>query len=194
MSIPLLSLYPSWLDKAGSEEEVCVCSYLHCVVQPTPPSSPSLPHTYTHMPLTTHPQLHAISTGGQSIMQKLEDSGKPVIAAIHGSCLGGGLEVMDMYMCMGRKCTSHVLTPLTSYFLLSLTAVLSPSSILSLPSSLTPSLPPPSLPPSLQVALGCHYRIATKDPKTVLGVPEVILPGAGGTQRLPKLVSTDLKS
>ena len=117
---------------------------LLCGSTPPPPPLPS--HTYTHMPLTTHPQLRAISTGGQSIMQKLEDSGKPVIAAIHGSCLGGGLEVMDMYMCMGRKCTSHVLTPLTSYFLLSLTAVLSPSSILSLPSSLPPSLPP--LPPS----------------------------------------------
>ena len=46
--------------------------------------------------------------------------------------------------------------------------------------------------PHVQVALGCHYRIATKDPKTVIGQPEVmlgLLPGAGGTQRLPKLVS-----
>ena len=44
----------------------------------------------------------------------------------------------------------------------------------------------------LQVALGCHYRVAIRDPKTVLGLPEVLLgllPGAGGTQRLPKLVS-----
>ena len=43
-----------------------------------------------------------------------------------------------------------------------------------------------------QVALACHYRIATKSTKTVLSVPEVmlgLLPGAGGTQRLPKLVS-----
>ena len=43
-----------------------------------------------------------------------------------------------------------------------------------------------------QVALGCHYRLATKDPKTIVGLPEVLLgllPGAGGTQRLPKLVS-----
>ena len=64
---------------------------------------------------------------------------------------------------------------------------------LSPPSSL--SLPPPSLPQCVQVALGCHYRIATKDPKTVLGQPEVLLgllPGAGGTQRLPKLVSQDI--
>ena len=42
------------------------------------------------------------------------------------------------------------------------------------------------------MALACHYRIATKSTKTVLSVPEVmlgLLPGAGGTQRLPKLVS-----
>jgi len=43
----------------------------------------------------------------------------------------------------------------------------------------------------LELALSCHYRIATNSPKTNLGLPEVmlgLLPGAGGTQRLPKLV------
>ena len=43
----------------------------------------------------------------------------------------------------------------------------------------------------LEVAMGCHYRIATKHPKTFVGQPEVmlgLLPGAGGTQRLPRLV------
>ena len=47
------------------------------------------------------------------------------------------------------------------------------------------------------MALACHYRIATKGPKTVLSVPEVmlgLLPGAGGTQRLPKLVRVVYKS
>ncbi len=42
-----------------------------------------------------------------------------------------------------------------------------------------------------EVALACHYRIATEDPKTVLGQPEVklgLLPAGGGTQRLPRLV------
>lgn len=43
-----------------------------------------------------------------------------------------------------------------------------------------------------ELALACHYRIATKDKKTSLGLPEVmlgLLPGAGGTQRVPKLAS-----
>lgn len=46
--------------------------------------------------------------------------------------------------------------------------------------------------PFFKVAIACHYRVATKDRKTVLGTPEVLLgllPGAGGTQRLPKMVS-----
>ncbi len=41
----------------------------------------------------------------------------------------------------------------------------------------------------LELALGCHYRIAL--PKTLLGLPEVklgILPGSGGTQRLPRVI------
>src|SRR5690606_28178659 len=40
----------------------------------------------------------------------------------------------------------------------------------------------------LEIALGCHYRIAREDAK--VGLPEVklgLLPGAGGTQRLPRL-------
>ncbi|HET8655197.1 MAG TPA: 3-hydroxyacyl-CoA dehydrogenase NAD-binding domain-containing protein [Longimicrobiaceae bacterium] len=43
----------------------------------------------------------------------------------------------------------------------------------------------------LEVALACAYRLATDSPKTKLGSPEVqlgILPGAGGTQRLPRLI------
>lgn len=40
--------------------------------------------------------------------------------------------------------------------------------------------------------MACHYRVAVKDKKTALGLPEVLLgllPGGGGTQRLPKLTS-----
>ncbi len=65
------------------------------------------------------------------VIDAIEASAKPVVAAIHGSALGGGLEV----------------------------------------------------------ALGAHYRVATASAK--LGLPEValgLLPGAGGTQRLPRLV------
>lgn len=83
-------------------------------------------------------------------MQQVEDSKKPVIAAISGSCMGGGLEVWYNFI--------NLLYNIVHF----------------------------------QVALACHYRIATKSPKTVLSVPEVmlgLLPGAGGTQRLSKLVS-----
>uniref|UniRef100_T1J089 Trifunctional enzyme subunit alpha, mitochondrial n=1 Tax=Strigamia maritima TaxID=126957 RepID=T1J089_STRMM len=75
-----------------------------------------------------------LSQEGQKVLDRLEQSPKPIVAAILGSCLGGGLEV----------------------------------------------------------ALACHYRIAVKDKKTVLGLPEVmlgLLPGGGGTARLPKYVS-----
>jgi 3-hydroxyacyl-CoA dehydrogenase len=64
------------------------------------------------------------------LLNALEDSAKPVIAAIHGVCLGGGLEM----------------------------------------------------------AMACHYRLATATAQ--LGQPEVklgLIPGAGGTQRLPRL-------
>jgi 3-hydroxyacyl-CoA dehydrogenase len=66
-----------------------------------------------------------------SLLQAVEDCAKPVIAAISGVCMGGGLEL----------------------------------------------------------ALACHYRIASADAQ--LALPEVklgLLPGAGGTQRLPRLV------
>ena len=75
----------------------------------------------------------ALSRGGQALLSRLEDLRIPVVAAIHGACLGGGLET----------------------------------------------------------ALACRYRIATDHPKTVLALPEVqlgIIPGAGGTQRLPRLI------
>ena len=43
----------------------------------------------------------------------------------------------------------------------------------------------------LELALACHYRVVADNPKIKLGLPEAkvgILPGAGGTQRLPRLV------
>lgn len=49
----------------------------------------------------------------------------------------------------------------------------------------------PALGGGLEVALASHYRIAMNDSKTVVGLPEVklgLLPGSGGTQRLPRLV------
>lgn len=69
-----------------------------------------------------------------SVIAALENSGKPVVAAIHSVCMGGGLEL----------------------------------------------------------ALGCHYRVAA--PGTLVALPEVklgILPGAGGTQRLPRVIGVE---
>ena len=83
--------------------------------------------------LQTPNDAEALSRGGQALLARLESLGMPVVAAIHGACLGGGLET----------------------------------------------------------ALACRYRIATEHPKTVLALPEVqlgLIPGAGGTQRLPRLI------
>ena len=74
-----------------------------------------------------------LSRTGQAMLDRLESVRVPVVAAIHGSCLGGGLETV----------------------------------------------------------LACRYRVASDDPKTVLGFPEVklgLLPGAGGSQRMPRLI------
>src|SRR5712664_2429056 len=68
--------------------------------------------------------------GFVSILERMENSSKPIVAAIHGTALGGGLET----------------------------------------------------------AMACHYRVAV--PSAQVGQPEVklgLIPGAGGTQRLPRL-------
>ena len=46
----------------------------------------------------------------------------------------------------------------------------------------------------LELALGCHYRLLADEPTAVVGLPEVkvgLLPGAGGTQRLPRLIGVE---
>lgn len=83
--------------------------------------------------LATQAEAEALSREGQEMVDRVDRFPKPVIAAIHGACLGGGLEL----------------------------------------------------------ALACDYRLATEHPKTQLGLPEVqlgLLPGAGGCQRLPRLI------
>ncbi|CAE6893607.1 Catalyzes the formation of a hydroxyacyl-CoA by addition of water on enoyl-CoA. Also exhibits 3-hydroxyacyl-CoA epimerase and 3-hydroxyacyl-CoA dehydrogenase activities [Vibrio sp. B1ASS3] len=82
---------------------------------------------------TTASEAEALAKQGQELFQQLSDQPYPVVAAIHGPCLGGGLEL----------------------------------------------------------ALACDYRVCTDSDKTRLGLPEVqlgLLPGSGGTQRLPRLI------
>ena len=46
-----------------------------------------------------------------------------------------------------------------------------------------------------ELALGCHYRVLAESPRAMLGLPECavgLLPGAGGTQRMPRLVGVEL--
>lgn len=46
----------------------------------------------------------------------------------------------------------------------------------------------------LEICLACHYRVAADHPRSVLGLPEVqvgLLPGGGGTQRLPRLIGIE---
>lgn len=81
----------------------------------------------------TAEELEELSLNGHRILNRIADFPKPIGVAIHGSCMGGGLEL----------------------------------------------------------SMACHYRIASKHPKTVLALPEVklgVIPGTGGTQRLPRLV------
>ena len=83
--------------------------------------------------VTTVDEGVALSQQGQKAMNELAAFPVPVVAAIHGDCLGGGLEL----------------------------------------------------------ALACTARIASDSPKTKMALPEVmlgLLPGAGGTRRLPKLI------
>ena len=52
----------------------------------------------------------------------------------------------------------------------------------------------PALGGGLELALACHHRVALDDPKVQLGLPEVtlgLLPGGGGTQRLPRLIGLE---
>ncbi|WP_299014943.1 fatty acid oxidation complex subunit alpha FadJ [uncultured Photobacterium sp.] len=82
---------------------------------------------------TTAEEAEQLAAKGQELFAELENLPFHVVAAIHGPCLGGGMEL----------------------------------------------------------ALACHSRVCSDDDKTRLGLPEVqlgLLPGSGGTQRLPRLV------
>src|ERR1700704_5374523 len=66
------------------------------------------------------------------------------------------------------------------------------AAIEALPKPVTAAMHGTALGAGLELALGCHYRVAS--PGTRLGLPEVklgLIPGAGGTQRLPRLVGIE---
>ncbi|MEM7550639.1 MAG: 3-hydroxyacyl-CoA dehydrogenase NAD-binding domain-containing protein [Bacteroidota bacterium] len=74
-----------------------------------------------------------VALQGHRFLNRIDGHTKPFVAAIHGACMGGGLEI----------------------------------------------------------SLACTARIATEDPSTMLALPEVklgLLPGMGGTYRLPKII------
>jgi 3-hydroxyacyl-CoA dehydrogenase/enoyl-CoA hydratase/3-hydroxybutyryl-CoA epimerase len=61
-----------------------------------------------------------------------------------------------------------------------------------MPQTFVAAIHGPALGGGLELALACHYRVCSDDDKTQLGLPEVqlgLLPGSGGTQRLPRLIS-----
>ncbi|WP_416778023.1 fatty acid oxidation complex subunit alpha FadJ [Xenorhabdus budapestensis] len=81
----------------------------------------------------TQQEATKLAEKGQELFARIANYSLPIVAAIHGACLGGGLEL----------------------------------------------------------ALACHARVCSLDDKTRLGLPEVqlgLLPGSGGTQRLPRLI------
>lgn len=85
------------------------------------------------LPITQPGQWEAVTRRGHTLLNLIEQSPKPVVVALHGAAMGGGLEI----------------------------------------------------------ALACQYRIASDDASTVFALPEVqlgLLPGGGGTQRLPQLI------
>jgi 3-hydroxyacyl-CoA dehydrogenase / enoyl-CoA hydratase / 3-hydroxybutyryl-CoA epimerase len=82
-------------------------------------------------------ELFKLSMGLNGIFRKMETNGKPIVAAMNGTALGGGYEV----------------------------------------------------------CLACHHRVALNNPKAVIGLPEVtvgLLPGGGGTQRLPRMIGMEM--
>lgn len=128
LKMELLTELDQWLDEFHSSPEVKVM-----VLTGAGKTFASGADITEISKLESGGQAQAMSAAGQKIFLKLEQGPKPVIAAVNGFCLGGGLEL----------------------------------------------------------AMSCHIRIASD--RALMGLPEItlgIIPGFGGTQRLPRLAGT----
>ncbi len=137
-----------------------------------------------------------ISTEGHAVMNEIEMNSKPIVAAIMGSCLGGGLEVSQQlrsFVCVGGD--SRTLRDDCTVGYRNHSAGKNQNSgrdgrEYSEIDALQPCAANFTR-TCLQVAASCAARIAVNDKNTILQSPEVmlgIIPGAGGTQRIPMLV------
>ncbi|MDP9140254.1 MAG: 3-hydroxyacyl-CoA dehydrogenase NAD-binding domain-containing protein [Pseudomonadota bacterium] len=128
LGLALRSGIHSGLEKANADPAVQAIVLIGAQHSPAAPFSGGADIREFNSPkMLAEPNLH-------SLIETIERSSKPIIAAISGACMGGGLEL----------------------------------------------------------ALGCHFRVARAD--ALIALPEVnlgLLPGGGGTQRLPRVVGVE---
>ncbi len=129
LSAPLVAVLEILVDQAAHDKNVRAL----VVVSAKPGSFIAGADINEIRALRTIQDAEAASRKGHRLFDAIEGLPFPVVAAVNGTCLGGGTELV----------------------------------------------------------LACHFRVAAEDPRVEIGLPEVrlgIIPGWGGTQRLPRLV------